>query len=106
MVAVVVRFFGGTKLGKGGLARAYAGATAAALDRLATKEELPSREFRLALAYEQIGAVKRLLEPPDVTLVEERYGEAVELRLRVAERAVAALAGRLAELRLELQARA
>jgi uncharacterized YigZ family protein len=103
VVAVVVRWFGGTKLGKGGLARAYGGATAAALERLPAREELPSRAFRVALAYDQIGAVKRLLEPPDVTLVDERYGAAAELRLRVAERAVEALAAKLADLRLTLE---
>ena len=100
VVGVVVRWFGGTKLGKGGLARAYGGATAAALERLVTREELPARELRLTLPYEQIGAVKRLLEPPEVVLVAERYAESAELRLRVADRARDAFVERLADLRL------
>ena len=106
VVAVVVRFFGGTKLGKGGLARAYAGATLSALAGLPTEPRFPARDVRLVLDYERVGAAKRLIEPPDVVLLAESYGEAVELELRVAERAVPALAAKLALLRLEMKPRA
>jgi putative IMPACT (imprinted ancient) family translation regulator len=101
VVAVVVRWFGGTKLGKGGLARAFAAATVAALAGLPTRAELAARELTVRLPYERIGAVKRLLRAPEISLLEERYGADVELRLRVAESALAELAAALAELRLE-----
>jgi putative IMPACT (imprinted ancient) family translation regulator len=101
VIAVVVRWFGGTKLGKGGLARAYTAATLAALATLPTRDEWPAIEVEIDLPYDRIGAVKRLLKPGAIVLVEERYGEAVTLRLKVAEPALEELREALAELRLE-----
>lgn len=45
VVAVVTRYFGGVKLGAGGLVRAYSGAVAAALDVAATSGALLDREL-------------------------------------------------------------
>jgi len=98
VVAAVLRWFGGTKLGKGGLARAYAGALQAAVARLPTRRELPGRELTLPVPFARVGTVKRLLRPPDIELVAERYGEEAELVVRVAERVRAELDAALAEL--------
>jgi putative IMPACT (imprinted ancient) family translation regulator len=99
-----VRWFGGTKLGKGGLARAYAGATIAALETLPTRAERPASELEVEVPHAQVGAVKRLLRPDTVTLVAASYGERATLRLRVSDAALDALEDALAELRLELRA--
>ena len=96
VLAVVVRWFGGTKLGKGGLARAYAGATLAAVADLPTRVERVTRELAIELPHERLGAVKRLIHPPEVTLLEERYAERGTLRLRVDEEAWSRLLEQLA----------
>lgn len=83
VVAVVVRWYGGTKLGKGGLARAYAAAARLAADELRVERRFARVELALELPYERLGAVKRLVHPPEVELVAERYGERVELVLSV-----------------------
>ncbi len=98
IVAVVVRWFGGTKLGKGGLARAYTAATQAALAGLPTRQELPRRRLRLTFPYERIGAIKRLVRAPAVELASESYGAEAEIVLAVVESEHAALLATLEEL--------
>lgn len=83
VLAVVVRWYGGTKLGKGGLARAYAGATREALAALPVAHRFPTVSIPLDLTYEQAGAVRRLVHSPDVEIGDEAYGERVHLELRV-----------------------
>ena len=83
VVAVVVRWFGGVKLGKGGLARAYAAAAREAVAAAPVGRRVPRDEIAVELPYELIGAVKRLVRPPEVELADERYGERVRLVLTV-----------------------
>ncbi|HEX4952615.1 MAG TPA: YigZ family protein [Thermoanaerobaculia bacterium] len=101
VVAVVVRWFGGVKLGKGGLARAYARALRLALEGMPVVERLARVEVSLRLPYEKIGAVKRLLRPPEVELVDEEYGAEARLVLSVVEPRREALLAALADLGLE-----
>jgi uncharacterized YigZ family protein len=60
-VVVVVRYFGGVKLGTGGLGRAYREAAAAALNVAPRREVLLGRTFTLGFGYESIGSVEHLL---------------------------------------------
>jgi uncharacterized YigZ family protein len=99
-VAVVVRWFGGTKLGKGGLARAYAGAAREAVTALPVVRRVPAVELVVELPYERLGAVKRLLRPPAIELLKESYGEAVRLTLAVHQAERGALETALADLGL------
>ncbi len=100
MVAAVVRYFGGTQLGKGGLARAYAEATLRALAELPVREKSPSTLVRVRTSHERQGAVRRLLRPERIELVAERYAAAIELDLRVALAELARFDAALAELGL------
>jgi uncharacterized YigZ family protein len=84
-MAVVARWFGGTKLGKGGLARAYAGAAREALQGLMVARKVPTARLAIEIPYEKVGAVKRLLRPPEVELETEEYGAAARLVLAVHE---------------------
>lgn len=97
-VVLVARWFGGTKLGKGGLARAYSGAARLAVERTRWIERVPRRELRLELSYPQVGGVKRLVHPPQIELGAEHYGERVELVLSVAVSQLEDLVAALADL--------
>jgi uncharacterized YigZ family protein len=81
VLAVVIRWFGGTRLGKGGLARAYAAATREALSGLPTVLRVPTVRVTLEVSYERVGAIKRLIHPPAVELEAEEYGERARLVL-------------------------
>lgn len=98
VLAVVVRWFGGTKLGKGGLARAYAAAVREALPGLPVALRVPTARLALRIPYEKVGPVKRLVHPPEVELETEEYGEEARLVLAVHEERVAVLRESLADL--------
>lgn len=97
VLAVVVRWFGGTKLGRGGLVRAYGGAVRAALEGAVLATRIPVELLEVELPFESVGAVKRLVHPPEVELESESWNETARLVLRVRT-------SRLAELRETLAA--
>jgi uncharacterized YigZ family protein len=98
VLAVVVRWFGGTKLGKGGLARAYAAAAREAVALLPVAARVPTARVVLQIPYEKVGAVKRLIRSPEVELAAEEYGAAARLVLAVHEERLPALVEALADL--------
>ena len=59
--AVVVRYFGGKKLGAGGLARAYGGAVARALDAAGTVRLVPYHRLRVRAPFASASSVLREL---------------------------------------------
>jgi uncharacterized YigZ family protein len=61
VVVAVARYFGGVKLGPGGLARAYGGVAAAALAAAPRRTVLLGRRFRLRFEYAQQKTVQHLL---------------------------------------------
>lgn len=66
VIAGVARVYGGVKLGAGGLARAYGGGVAKALD-VATIVEVPDRlGFLLTAPFAEVDAVLRALAEPAV----------------------------------------
>lgn len=97
VLATVVRYFGGVKLGAGGLVRAYTDAVAQAL---LGAEKLPlQRTLRFAcrVPYALEGLVRRALQDAGATLGEVQHGEAVEIAFSVGEAAAAALQAGLNE---------
>jgi uncharacterized YigZ family protein len=77
IAAVVTRYFGGVKLGKGGLVRAYGGAVQHALATLPTVLRVQRMELTITVGYSDIDAARRTLEESGAELLDERYDEAV-----------------------------
>ncbi|HEY0884065.1 MAG TPA: YigZ family protein [Ramlibacter sp.] len=97
VLATVVRYFGGVKLGAGGLVRAYTDAVAQAL---LGAQKLPLRRFvtlRCAVPYALEGMVRRELQQAGAPLGGVTHGNEVELAFSVADDAAAALTMRLNE---------
>lgn len=81
VVAVVTRYYGGVKLGAGGLIRAYGGVVGEALDALGT---LTRRRFRIAtvtVAHQRAGRLENELRATGHTVREVRYAEAVTIEI-------------------------
>ena len=79
VVAVVTRYFGGTKLGKGGLVRAYSGGVKAALDVLDTRELVQTVTLRVAIAYGSVSSLKHSLPQFEAEVTGEDYGTDVTM---------------------------
>lgn len=62
VAAVVVRYFGGKKLGAGGLVRAYSGAVAKALDAAGVREVVDMRRLAVRAPFAQVDAVLRAVD--------------------------------------------
>ena len=100
---IVVRWYGGVKLGTGGLSRAYRETAALALRDAKVLDRYVSRRVRVVVPFDSLSHVYRLVHPPDVVLVEERYGEENEFFFDVRLSVVEAFLARLTELRLSHQ---
>lgn len=83
VVAVVTRYFGGVKLGKGGLVRAYTGAVQHALREMETVERVTMLDGLVVVAYAQVDAVRRAIERAGGVVAGEEFGAEVVFRIRV-----------------------
>jgi uncharacterized YigZ family protein len=83
VVATVTRFYGGVKLGRGGLGRAYAGGVRRALESLPRGERVHREGFRVDVDYAALGAVRRALAMLDGVIRSEAFGAGVELHVEV-----------------------
>ena len=97
---IVVRYFGGTKLGVGGLIRAYGEAAAQALDRARRRTGIPSIRIVLRYPYAHTAAVMRALDSAQAGDIEHGYsdgGSGGEVTAVVPREEVAVLRDRLRE---------
>jgi putative IMPACT (imprinted ancient) family translation regulator len=84
VAAVVLRWYGGTKLGVGGLVRAYGRALAQALDAAPVAHCVRAADVRLRHAHEQTAAVMRCVTTQGCRDLEHSYSQwGAELRFRV-----------------------
>jgi uncharacterized YigZ family protein len=78
-VVVVTRYFGGTKLGKGGLVRAYGDAARAVLEVVPRAEKVPTCKVMLAMPYSHYKRVKLLVLGHHGKILDENFAGDVTL---------------------------
>jgi len=83
VVAIVTRWFGGTKLGRGGLIRAYSQCIDDAICLLTLKEKQPTLEFVITCSYDLIGLVEKLVSRYKGRVIGGDYKENVQLKVEV-----------------------
>ncbi len=81
VVVTVVRYFGGIKLGCGGLGRAYGGAADLVLEKAPTLEILLGRKFDLHFPYQRRKTVEHLLTQHRGKPTAEQYGADIQWRI-------------------------
>jgi uncharacterized YigZ family protein len=88
VMVVVTRYFGGIKLGVGGLVRAYSGTTAKCLDKAGIIEMFPMSSYTIKTGFEHASSLHSLLEQFSAKKVEETYdknGVILKIRCREAD---------------------
>lgn len=73
--AMVVRYFGGIKLGAGGLTRAYGQAISGALDVAELKLVVPRQQLTIEVGFSLEQRARNLLQQQDVLVTEVRYSD-------------------------------
>ncbi len=83
VLLVVTRYYGGTKLGTGGLARAYAEAAQQAISMSQITKVFLTSSVSLRVLYEDLPAMERLIHAFEGTIEESTYLESVALRVGI-----------------------
>lgn len=95
--ATVVRYFGGVKLGAGGLVRAYTDSVAQALLKAEKVAIIKLQQLRCRAPYAMEGLVRREIELAGATLTQVSHSDLVQFELQLPDTAAAALVSRLNE---------
>jgi uncharacterized YigZ family protein len=85
VLCVVTRYFGGTKLGTGGLARAYADAAKLAVEDAEIRTVYHMKELRLTYAFDDMSGVERMLAKYGAHKLESEYSDDVKMRIAIRE---------------------
>lgn len=98
ITAVVVRYYGGIKLGTGGLVRAYGSGVQQALKQLVVRYKVPQVEYTLRCDYAQLAMVENLLQQSEGQMVHGEYGADVLLHLTLPATGIEAFGNKLRDL--------
>ena len=79
IIVLIIRYFGGTLLGTGGLVKAYGDSTKLVLDGIATEELVDKTRFNLTIGYELYDSLKRILTSVNADSLNEAFGTEITI---------------------------
>lgn len=82
-LVVVVRYFGGTKLGVAGLINAYKTATALALQEARIIQKMIQTTFTIQFTYSQMNQIMRLMRDFEAEMVSQELTETCQIKLKI-----------------------
>lgn len=91
VLAIVTRYFGGIKLGAGGLIRAYNGTPAAAIEACGKVERVLQMRLAIALDYRNVDALNYYLQQNQLVILNTDYGVQVTQTITVSAAELAAV---------------
>lgn len=91
LVVIVTRYFGGIKLGAGGLVRAYTSSVSTALAQIDTATQYIMQHWQLDLPYSQLATLEYWLKSGNIVTTDRQFSDGVTLQLDVPETDVPAL---------------
>lgn len=97
---VVVRWYGGIKLGTGGLARAYRESAAETLHNAEVADRFVYQRIEVTVPFDALGNIYRLVAPPSIVLAGEEFGATNVFTFEVRKSMVREFEKRLTDLRL------
>ncbi|MDG6778732.1 YigZ family protein [Thiomicrorhabdus sp. zzn3] len=89
VMIIVVRYFGGIKLGAGGLTRAYGQAAQAVMEILPLQQRVPMQDVALECDFAQEQQVRHWLQQVEGQLIDVGYQQQVSMRVSVPQSNVA-----------------
>ena len=95
IIIVVVRYFGGIKLGAGGLTRAYAGSAQAAVDQMILLPFVPMTQVQILAEFATEAQCRYVVENLNGSIDKVAYSKQVTLTVTIAEEYIGNLKGRL-----------
>ena len=98
VILTTARWFGGTKLGTGGLVHAYTASAQAALENIRTRELVPMRELDFTVPYALYEQVKRLLAASGFETKQEEFLSEIRIRGELTAAALPELRTKLRDL--------
>lgn len=98
ILVVVIRYFGGTKLGVGGLINAYKTATAEALEAAEVEEKLMTQNISIQFEYDQMNLVMKMIKDHELEIVAQEQAMNCSMTLAIRKKLFDEVAGQFGKM--------